>query len=489
MKKNKLEHILIYLFVVLFICACSQDDGNYDYVNLDKIDFSTMTEEETVLLGETLFIEGNFASNANEADLSYVWYVEKNSESSGKVIDTISTAKDLNVVVDFPLGDVELNYNVYNKALDVKYEHVIDVKVSTVYLDGWGILKEKSGKTELDFISNVSNEYILDNLKNISGIEVEGAPVQFDMYPTREINKEGTFYYLNLLTQQNLYIFDLSSMQLKKDAIQEMFSTSDNLNLPFTGASVNFSSFVNNRNGLLFAGGKLYPKAGESLTSNFWGGIVEGDYQMSNVGTIMGYDYFVFYDGANKRYLYIDAAGSYFNVQEMPEKRASDAFDPRNLGKECLWLDAINLTRTAISILKDDSGVYYLQMFDFNTGASFTGTLEVLVPQDIISANSVYLNNGVTPHTYITNNGLVGRFTHSTSAFESGYISDYSGKNITDLAINYKGDVLGIVIDNGSASTVILYDLVNERELKRYDVDSKVADLKNMTDFLNLEDD
>ncbi len=87
-----------YLFIaicVVFIAACSQDKGNYDYIKINDIVFKSLNESNSFerLIGDSLNIKANFSRSIDStatSDLSYVWMIEE---------DTISTERDLKYLI------------------------------------------------------------------------------------------------------------------------------------------------------------------------------------------------------------------------------------------------------------------------------------------------------------------------------------------------------------------------------------------------------
>lgn len=467
---------IIYLLLLTICCySCLDDEGNYDYVDPETIDFSNMETNLDAMLGENLLIEGNFATMADESDLEFTWYVLDKDTEGDWYADTLSKSRNFDQILTLKPGDdVHVIYSVYNTKYDVHFNHDLYIDVVTPFSTGWAILKEKNGKAELDFYSATTGSYFNDVLENISGISIEGKPIEIGY----SWNPYSDYSALAILTDQDGAFFNSYSMK-KEAQVLDMFNSTTYLNLPFTGGFLGMHAF-DNESAILCADGKVFFKSGKEFSDNYWEAPVEGDYFVTDkICSVDGGNTVVF-DEKYQRYLLVKSDGGANKMETFIYDETADAFDPNNLNKDCIWMsanawDGYSLYgKSAYSVVKDASH-YYIQSFTSDWYGDFVGEMEVQIPDGIVNENSQIVNNGVYPYTYFTNGGTVQRYSQTAQAFEQNYMS--IGSDIKNIAIDHAGETMAIAIDNGSGSTVILWNLINNEEIERYDVDSKISEI------------
>ena len=105
--------------IIFFVCltgllfACYDDKGNYDYNEINQITIqgidSLIRCDQMDLLYIPVTLEGTQYADTNR--FTYFWEINRK---------TVSTAKDLNVYVNFPLGENEARFVVTDKELGTK---------------------------------------------------------------------------------------------------------------------------------------------------------------------------------------------------------------------------------------------------------------------------------------------------------------------------------------------------------------------------------
>ncbi len=473
---KNLQQLLYGLVVVILLVSCQKDEGNYDYIELPEVDFSKMPDDINAILGANLIVKGDIVTTIPESDLEYAWYFIEHHGSSVYVVDTFSVEKDLNVVLPLPAGnDYVMYYTVHDIKNNARYDKIMKVDVTTPFTTGWAILKEKNGMAELDFISETIEGHYKDVLTNISEVSLNGKPLQLDMFDW-DINS-----FAIVLTDEGGAFFEASSWKKIFDVL-DRFRTIDHLETPFTGGFLNNHGF--NSKPLFFAGGKIYAKGGYGPDESWWEVPVVADYSVSNCVSRTE-NYIILFDEKNRRYISMDIwFGGIDEIFDIPvNDPVTAAFDPGNLEKDCIWMETVaanngwvGADHPTIAILKDDAGVYYLQKFRQGWFDGFTAEFEMALPAGSIDDNSRFVNNPST-FTYLTQGNKIHRFNRQTDGVQLDYLSMEA--DIQEIGIDYDGNVLAIVIDNGSGSTLIMLDLLNEgTELARYNIDAKVVDLK-----------
>ncbi|MGY0408704.1 MAG: PKD-like family lipoprotein, partial [Polaribacter sp.] len=99
--------LLLILCISLYTVSCKQDEGNYDYKDINEIKISGLKEKYSVMSLDNFNIVPqvtNSLESKNSASLSYKWQALHTTSSIGfgdeknKLID-LSTEKDLTVPI------------------------------------------------------------------------------------------------------------------------------------------------------------------------------------------------------------------------------------------------------------------------------------------------------------------------------------------------------------------------------------------------------
>ena len=69
--------------MALLAMACYDDKGNYDYIELGKVEISFPQTQYQGYFGEVLEIEPTITTDIPEDDLDYYWEVERNGVVDG----------------------------------------------------------------------------------------------------------------------------------------------------------------------------------------------------------------------------------------------------------------------------------------------------------------------------------------------------------------------------------------------------------------------
>ncbi len=468
-----LKYLIYTVLVMVALSSCLEDEGNYDYVDLPEIDLSQIPEKAQGIIGQRLVIPGNIISNLTDADMSYAWGIRL-SENNVSYMDTISTSRDLDVLINFLPGEQDLFFTVFDKKNGVKSDKLVKLQIDTPFSTGWALLKEKNGKTELDFISKITDTYFTDIFSNISEISFDGKPVNIGFY-------WSTFYGFSnmfVLTENGGGFFDAFSMKMNA-SVQDRFRGLDQVELPFINSLINILSHYSPT---FIAGGKIYGKGGFRIDNEaWWETPAAGDYYASGPAAASKYNDIVFFDSKNRRYITYGIMGYSTDVYSIAKVTASpDApFDPANLQKDCIWIGnnaySSMYLKQNFSVLKDDAGAFFIHKFTFsNTG--FTANAEVAVEDGKLDDNSVFVCNPSFPFVYLSKGNSIHRFNTITEAVEYDHLAVEG--DIKEMAVSRDGSILGIVLDEGDGSKVIFYDVNNGNTITdTYTTDSKVVKL------------
>lgn len=179
---------VIYIFlgiILLSVISCYDDEGNYDYQDINEVIFEDIETNHTVLLNvDTLKID-NALKEMTDGDyrdterFEYLWVVFLKGNTKAK--DTISTERVLNYPVSLEPGTYDLYFKVRDRVTDVQWKKHFVVTVGTPYSRGIMLIGEdQDGYADAQMISmaGVDTTVIKDILKN-SGLPALKDPVAF----------------------------------------------------------------------------------------------------------------------------------------------------------------------------------------------------------------------------------------------------------------------------------------------------------------------
>lgn len=159
---RKIVHILLFA-AALMVCACSQDQGNYDYIDLDEPAISGLEDQEVFTLSHLKLapqIEGGEFSNQ---DYSFEWMVLDQNSSMEPVV--IGTERELDYEVTLVPGAYSLYFTITHTSTGLYWRNEINLTVSSSMSEGWMVLCSDSGRARLDIVSATTGETMTDVLK------------------------------------------------------------------------------------------------------------------------------------------------------------------------------------------------------------------------------------------------------------------------------------------------------------------------------------
>lgn len=189
---NQYKIHTLCLIMLLLGGACKKDLGNYNYNELNDVNFGGISKSYTVLLGEKLQITPEFKfskeNNNDESAFSYQWYafdVNANLLLPADQRKNIATTRNLDAAIQIPPGNYLLYYSVTDKKTGVMYTTKIPLKVETTIYEGWMVLNDVNGTARLDMVSKIKNVYtpIVDVLAQTgSELVLKGKPLNVTCY-------------------------------------------------------------------------------------------------------------------------------------------------------------------------------------------------------------------------------------------------------------------------------------------------------------------
>ena len=189
---------------ILFLTACYEDKGDYDYHELDQVTIDTtatgMQSEYALMRYDTLHLEPNVYFNGQLVDdsgnypLDYEWTIFSATTGAGAntVSDVIGTERILDTPITRTGGNYLVQLVVTNRNDGIKQFFRIPVAVSEVFDGGWMVFYERAdrpGYSDLALIYNpwtklnVNYNRLFTNLYEVTNREpLQGHPIRcFDI--------------------------------------------------------------------------------------------------------------------------------------------------------------------------------------------------------------------------------------------------------------------------------------------------------------------
>lgn len=162
--KNNINYL--YFIFLLVTASCVKDNSNDKFDELWGIKINKIRSEFIYILGDSLKISPDLTSRSDvtgkvdstiKEEWSYLWTVYASGINSK--IDTLSTEKDLRVVIGGSVLPLDMQYNLRYMVTDTKtgvWTHSLSkIRSTTQYgIDGLLILYEKNNHCEVDLFDN-----------------------------------------------------------------------------------------------------------------------------------------------------------------------------------------------------------------------------------------------------------------------------------------------------------------------------------------------
>ena len=199
-----MKKTIILLSSILFLTACYEDKGDYDYHELDQVAIDTaatgMQSEYAIMRYDTLHLDPNVYFNGQLVDdsgnfpLDYEWTIfsATTGVGSSQVSDVIGTERVLDAVITRTGGNYYVQLIVTNRNDGIREFFRLPVAVSEVFDGGWMVFYERSdrpGYSDLALIYNpwtklnVNYNRLFTNLYEVTnGEPLRGHPIRcFDI--------------------------------------------------------------------------------------------------------------------------------------------------------------------------------------------------------------------------------------------------------------------------------------------------------------------
>lgn len=488
----KLKYMIVTGILGVFLFnACTKDKGNYQYNDGKKVDISIPAGTYNALLGDTTTVNPvrKYADPTDTLNYTHEWYIDGKFYSDKPTLKYSTTESGLRYV----------NYYMTDKKSGVTFApSVFFIFVTSPFQNGWGILYEKDGQSELGHVRVANNQYYdyKDLYKTFNkGEQLGSAPLKLRDY----IVRGGRGMYILQRGGQGPVELDANTLQKKLVASQVFLGGVPSDFAPVDMAFFPTADLLVNQNGDLYArffnGALAFTVPWMSTPITTKGGLKIADVwdSWSRTSTFA-----LMYDKLNKRVMktrvnaFSTGGGITIDTLVRPSVPYPANYTPlNNLGTwEYVWGGTFNDVNTSMDgamLIRNpaDQNLYY-QTFNY----MITSTEERLTPKErILFPGNIY----VSPTSkYVAIKGRDYLFFTGGAGNNQLYYFDITSRTVVKLYTSYSSRITALTSSDDSQQvavgledgTFILYDISNatliggsSKELHRFSGLGKIADI------------
>lgn len=380
MKKYKL--VLLAFLSVCVYCACVEDKGNYDYIELNDMTIQPLEKKYTVELFSQVKIAPEITLKTgtfNPDNYTYLWMLYT-IFSDPFTADTLSLEKDLDIEISALPRDYQLHYQVKDKETGLICTQTTEFTVINSFSMGLMALSRVNDDANLTFI-NVLDQITEDAYekingeiagKNPKGLRLIGDGMLSDANPTVVIMTDDERGGTVINSRDLVSIMDFSEMfYFKLETVKPQV---------FMKNEFAIIEFVINDGGIYkrdVMGNGFYPKYGVKL---------KGDYEYMAPFEFHDMSVAYFYDQVKQRFMYMPGPMQGNSVIELndiateepnpedPGKVVIGAFNPNDVGLHMLWGALFGqdyAKKYGRAVMEDEEGERYLLSFEAIPGPDF----------------------------------------------------------------------------------------------------------------------
>lgn len=309
--KNKLVLSLFLISTVLLI-SC-HDKGNDVLGETSTIKITNLKPIYDIFsYDKPLVLTPDVTTSRPGDQLEYMWTIYNTTER--KTIDTIATTKDLNYDVKLYSDKYTLNFIVTNKSNeDLSAQYVIELNVVTLFSEGYYLLKEMNGNTEIDL--HLPDKSIRKNLlSEFVGHSFSGKPVsmgQYNSFAYKEpVTKELVAHkFLTPISENELGMMRLEDMKMVRNHDNMFYGAVPDEKPMFFYPNVFTACYVSNLghyNSYQYVYDRMYSTGEFGFADTF----DEKGYDIS-FSTIIHDSGMIFFDTKNGRFISCDYSSSF----------------------------------------------------------------------------------------------------------------------------------------------------------------------------------
>ncbi|MDR6339518.1 hypothetical protein HNQ91_002569 [Filimonas zeae] len=385
---NKLKYVTGLVVLFCFMQGCYKDKGNYDYQAIGKVVIDTTVNNirtdyaiyrnDTLRISPDVYFNGTLVTDEKTvADkLSFTWVIFQ-ATTGGNVYsrDTLSHVIKLNEPVTKQGGKWIVHLTVKELATQVETYVRFNVDVSETLSDGWMVLYEKDGATDVGIIVDdrskkgvVTPRLFLDLMKSSNGAALAGKPVAL-VHSTAALTSGEV-----MVTSEH------DMVGVDKSSFGTLYQFADLFWTPPAGQSLKAMVVNPTRKELAINNNRIhtanYASVG-TFRTNKLGPAIPGVYgeleKWSAVFYGASYDAVV-YDKTNKKFKQIPVNGT--SVVDFPAQATGTKFEPSNVGLD-MKADDWGASFCHYSIMSNSTNAYLLISNFYNAAPAAVGVNKI----------------------------------------------------------------------------------------------------------------
>jgi hypothetical protein len=423
-------YILTAALFAMLAVACTKDDSTKagPVVTLKvsglKDTFNVYTHQD--FLKVTPAVE-------NENDFDYYWTLFSTNFAAVNGLgaikpDTIAHTKDLNYEVLNDPGAYILVFNAKDKGTGVLRQVTMVVNITTLTLNGWYLVKDNGGKTDMDFFYNGGR--INNWIANYNGNSLDGNFMSVAYVPQFKttLTTQNTYPAIMVLSQNDaaIYRVDNGAMVMNFD---NMFFTKPAVKKPqavYQPISSQFLGFVNDGRSYFLNKGALFANQPATLNGVSYTNLSP---VIADVALDLGWD-------PTRKTMFGYTASGY---QELIVTTTNGVNKLKQVNGSLQWMTGYTGGRSVAMVLfrnPQDTGYFYKLNGSYGPIGAGSGTVimnaDTLKPQHGLMNASVIGGNYDVDLIYYAVNGKIFKMDVA-SATESEQFTLPAGETVTDI--------------------------------------------------------
>ena len=364
--------ILWMIGISWLLCSCFDDKGNYDYTELPAVTVPNLQESyNAVAFKDVLHIDPQATSSNPDDVLSCVWTLNEHVDTDmGQTadVDTIGTENVLDYPVNVKSGTYDLGLWVTNESNGNATFHQSLLTVTTEFSNGFYVLKEVDGATELD-LHLPDGEKMENLIEMATGEKWNDKPVSLGLTPLGSYLDEetGEFVFtpmINVCTENDVRVFNVDDMSIIHEHATLFYNEVPEEKPYYMWFNTFGIAYMSNR-GIYFS--MQMPDYGQGSSGQYGYPDRSGEYEPNKLGVYDGSGYY-FFDEMNGRFVQMDASG-YVNDFELGGQFPNEGIEHELLYFGRRYVGDYEGLGYAVFADKDDASKRYLYSLSFAYGS------------------------------------------------------------------------------------------------------------------------
>lgn len=157
-----MKKYIICMLAVLSAAACSQDLGNYEYVDLDEPKITGLADM-SVLMFDRIRLVPDLGTDFDTAGCSFEWKAVDDNLLQEPVV--LGNGLELDYEVVLLPGSYSLYFTVEKCSSEIYWQTMMTLTVNSSMSEGWMVLCSDGGRARLDMVSAVNGQTVRDVLR------------------------------------------------------------------------------------------------------------------------------------------------------------------------------------------------------------------------------------------------------------------------------------------------------------------------------------